>query len=154
MSVSLFRIQVHIREAFHAESILLSLLFVEVHPANVFFSPFDGERCIDKDGAQPGTEARPPAEPFNASNGAQHRFLNQILGFIASLPAAIFCGLEQSSWIYFARKREILFACQLHCILHMRRNRRHRDRHTEQIVAVPPPASTFGRTRARIAHSF
>ena len=82
MRVILFRIPAHVPEPSQEESSLLSSLFVKGDPANVLFSPIVGERCIDNDGVQPGNEARLPAEPFNISNGAQHRFLNQVVGFI------------------------------------------------------------------------
>jgi hypothetical protein len=80
--VFLFRIPAYIPEASHAESSILSILFVKVDPANVLLSPLDGESCIDNDGVQPGSKARLPAEPADVSDGAQHRFLNQIVGFI------------------------------------------------------------------------
>jgi hypothetical protein len=78
----LFWITAHIPEASRAESSLLSLLFVKGNPANVFFSPFVGDRLIDNDGVQPSNEARLSAEPANVSDGAQHRFLNQVVGFL------------------------------------------------------------------------
>jgi hypothetical protein len=56
-------------------------LFVKGNPANVLFSPFVGDRCIDNDGVQPRNEARLPTEPANVSDGAKHRFLNQVVGF-------------------------------------------------------------------------
>jgi hypothetical protein len=82
MRVILFRIPAHIPEASQAESSLFSLLFIKGNPANMSFSPSFGERYIDNDGAQPGNEARLPAEPINVSNGAQHCLLNQVARII------------------------------------------------------------------------
>jgi hypothetical protein len=133
-------------------------LFVKGNPANVLFSPFVGDRCIDNDGVQPSQKARLPAEPSNVSAGAQHGFLNQVVRFIcicgitarkavkhllvaaeqftqsaglsvlscddeffiATLSAATFYGLEQSSRTHFAREFRLRLAYQLHCILLMR----------------------------------
>jgi hypothetical protein len=158
MRAILFRTPAHILEASHAESSLLSFLFVNVDPTNVLFSPFVGDCRIDNDRGQPGKEARLPAEPADVFESAQHRFLNQIVGFIcirgitarkavkhllvaaeqftqsarisvlgcddeffiATLPAATFCRLEQSSGAQFACECQLRLACQLHCILHMR----------------------------------
>src|SRR5208282_1946007 len=80
--VLLFRISSHIAKAPHTEPRPLIFLFVEVDPANVLFSPLIGERLIDNDGAQPGYEATLPAELAYVSEGAKHRFLNQVVGFI------------------------------------------------------------------------
>jgi hypothetical protein len=82
MRVVLFRIPAHISEASHAESSVLSLLFVKGDPADLLFSPFVGERRVDNDGVQPGNETRLPAESANVAEGAQHRFLHQVAGFI------------------------------------------------------------------------
>jgi hypothetical protein len=82
MRVFLFRIPACIPEASHAESSILSILFVKADPVNVLFPPFVRESCIDNDTVQPGSEARLPAKPVNVSDSAQHRFLNQVVGFI------------------------------------------------------------------------
>jgi hypothetical protein len=125
----------------------------------VLFSPFVGERRIDNDGVQPANESRLSAEPANVPDGAQHRFLNQVVGFIcircitarnavqhllvaaeqftqsaglsalgrdheifvATLRTASFYHLEQSSRTQFACECRLRPACQLHCILQMRR---------------------------------
>src|ERR1035441_3399989 len=80
--VILFRIPAHFPEASQAESSIRFLLFVEADPTNLLLSSFAGDRCIDNDGTQPGNESRLPAKPFNISDSAQHRLLNQVVRFI------------------------------------------------------------------------